>query len=237
MAVVIGNKIELVSIEQVIKNEKNKKVYVSKVYDILQDNILQVAMPIYEGKIVPLELGGKFTACFYTDRGLLQSNVIVSSRYKSGNLFYLEITLLSEPEKVQRREFYRHNCLIDAKIRVVSDDEFTTGQLEDITLTEDDLSWKDAKILDLSGGGARIVQLDNMDRDEVIKLKFEASTPTDNFSFSLFARVLACTQLANKAGLYELRMEFMKIKQEERDKIVKYIFDTERLARAKELGH
>lgn len=236
MGLAIGNKIELVPLEQVIKNEKNKMVFVSKLYDVLKSNSLQIAMPIYEGRIVPLEVGSKFSACFYTDKGLLQCNVLVTSRYKSGNLFFLEVLMLSEPKKVQRREFYRHNCLIDAKIRIVSDEEFTTGMLDDLSKTEDDLEWVDAKILDISGGGARIVQRADLERNEVIKIKFVAIIVDEAVTFNLFARILGSSSMVGRSDLFEQRLEFMKIRQEERDKIVRYIFECERMARAKEMG-
>ena len=41
MGIAIGNKIELVRLDQVIRNEQNKKVYVSKIYDILDQDKLQ----------------------------------------------------------------------------------------------------------------------------------------------------------------------------------------------------
>ena len=64
MGIAIGNKIELVRLDQVIRNEQNKKVYVSKIYDILDQDKLQIAMPIFEGRIVPLDLDERYTACF-----------------------------------------------------------------------------------------------------------------------------------------------------------------------------
>ena len=124
MGISIGNKIELVMLDDIIKNESNKKVYVSKIFDILPGNKLQIAMPIFEGKIVPLSVSDKYSACFYTDKGLLQCNVIITSRYKDGHMFFLEVLILGQLEKVQRRQFYRYVCKLNAKIRVVSDQEY-----------------------------------------------------------------------------------------------------------------
>lgn len=236
MALTIGNKIELVKLEQVIKNEPNKKVYVSKIYDVLPGNKLQIAMPIYEGKIVPLALDDKYTACFYTGKGLLQCNVLITSRYKSGNLFFLEILMLGELSKVQRREFYRYRCTIDAKIRVVSDEEYETGIPDDISVPEDMLPWDDAKLLDISGGGAKLVQKNNLEKNEVVKLKFIVSILDEALYFNLFARILSSTRFNGRTDIYEQRLEFMKITQEDRDKIIRFIFENERMARAKESG-
>ncbi len=236
MGISIGNKIELVRLDQVIKNEQNKKVYVSKIYDILAPNTLQIAMPICEGKIVPLAVNDKFAACFYTDKGLLQCNIIVKSRYKDGNLFFMDITLLGELEKVQRREFYRFVCRLDGKIRVVSDEEYETGIPENIIESEDELEWNEAKILDVSGGGAKIFQKNYLERNEVVKIKFSAMVMNEVFNFSLFARVLSSKRVQNHTDIVEQRLEFMKIAKEDRDRIIKYIFESERMHRAKETG-
>lgn len=236
MGISIGNKIELVLLEQIIKNDSNKKVYVSKIYDIMPNGLLQIAMPIYDGKIVPLSVNEKYSACFYTDRGLLQCNVIITARYKNGNLFFLDVRMLNELNKVQRRAYYRYSCLLDGKIRVVSDDEFTTGMLDDPSIPEIDLPWDDVKILDISGGGAKIVGHKHLDRDEVIKIRFMVAILDEIVSFNLFARILSSTPLKNKSGLYELRLEFMKISLDDIDKIIKFIFESERVARAKDMG-
>ena len=42
--------------------------------------------------------------------------------------------------------------------------------------------------------------------------------------------------MQNHAGLVEQRLEFLKITKDERDNIIKYIFECERLNRAKEMG-
>ncbi len=236
MGVSIGNKIELVKLEDIIRNENNKKVYVSKIYDILPGNKLQIAMPIYEGKIVPLTVSDKYSACFYTNKGLLQCNVIIVSRYKDGNMFFLEVLILGELEKVQRRQFYRYSCMLNAKIRVVSDEEYETGVPDVEVISEDDLEWNDAKLMDISGGGTKIVQRYYLDKNEVVKIKFILSVEDYVFRFSLFARVLSSTHMQNRSELVEQRLEFLKITKEERDNIIKYIFECERRNRAKEMG-
>ncbi|MGN0368567.1 MAG: flagellar brake protein [Wujia sp.] len=234
MGIAIGNKIELVSLEQVIRNDQNKRVYVSKIFDILPGGKLQIAMPIYEGRIVPLEVDNKYTACFYTERGLLQCNVVVVSRYKSGNLFFLDVLMLGELQKVQRRQFYRYDCRIDCKIRVVSDYEYETGIPEDLSIPEDELpTWQPGRILDISGGGARLVEKQDLERNEVVKLKFTVSILDEVLRFQLYARILSSIGIQGRA-MYEQRMEFLKITQEERDKIIRFIFESERMARAKE---
>ncbi|MBR4515423.1 MAG: flagellar brake domain-containing protein [Lachnospiraceae bacterium] len=236
MAVSIGNKIELVKLEQVIRNDPEKKVYISKVYDVMPNRMLQIAMPILEGKIVPLEVGGKFSACFYTGKGLLAANCTVEKRYKSGNLFYLEIKLLAEPTKVQRREFYRYSIKLDCQVRPISEKEFETGIPEDTSVPEVNLPSNPARMLDLSGGGIRLAQKAALKKNEHVKVIFVLPFPEGPQRFILIARVLSNTLMEGKGEVYEQRMEFLRVKSEERDSIVRFIFERERADRAKESG-
>ncbi len=237
MAIVgVGNKIELVRLDQLINNDQNRKVFISKVYDILPKKKLQIAMPIFEGKIVPLEVGDRYNAVFYTAGGLLQANVSIASRYKSGNLFYMDVELLAEPTKVQRREFYRYNCKIDLKIRKVTEKEYETGVPEDMSVPEESL-FETGRILDISGGGLRLIQSKNYDRNQLVKVQFTIPILNEIDTFHLFGRVISSTLLMEgKHDVFEQRMEFLKIRQEDRDKIVRFIFESERMARAKESG-
>lgn len=239
MSISIGNKIELIKLEDVIKNTENKNVYISKIYDIITPDSIQIAMPIFNGKIVPLPVNEKFSACFYTDSGLLQCNVIITSRYKNGNLFFLDVLMLGELKKVQRREYYRYNCVLDARIREVSDHEFLTGQPESVTGDPDkpvEILWENIKILDISGGGAKIASKKQLERNMTIKITFILMIVDEVAVFDLYARILACNLMRGRDDLYELRMEFMKISQEDRDKIIRFIFESERVARAKKIG-
>ncbi|MBQ9199471.1 MAG: flagellar brake domain-containing protein [Lachnospiraceae bacterium] len=234
MGLSIGNKIELVKLEQIIRNDGIKKVYSSKICDIMPKNTLQISMPIYEGKIVPLNVGDKYSACFYTDKGLLQTNVTVSSRYRSGNLFFLEVVMLGKLEKVQRREFYRYKCIMNGRMRIVSDEEYEKGDRYD--LTDRELVWNDLKIIDISGGGVKVVSKMDLEKNDVVKVEFKIAILNAIHSFSIMARILSNSSIAGHTGLYEQRLEFLRISQEDRDIIIKYIFESERQNRAKESG-
>ncbi len=234
MGLSIGNKIELVKLEQIIRNDSNKKVFSSKICDIMPKNVLQISMPIYEGKIVPLNVNDKYSACFYTDKGLLQTNVLITSRYRSGNLFFLEVTMLGNLEKVQRREFYRYKCIMNGKMRIVSDEEYEKNGAYD--LSNQDITWSDLKIIDISGGGLKIVSKMDLDRNEIVMVNFKISILDSVHDFNLMARILSSNAISGHSGLYEQRLEFLKMDQEDRDIIVKFIFESERQNRAKESG-
>lgn len=230
MGITIGCKIELVSLDDIARNVQNKKVYVSKVYDVLETNLLQIAMPIYDGKMIPLSVGSSYSACFFTDKGLYECNISVSSRYKSGNLFFLEVILLTQLKKVQRREFFRLDCSINSKIRIMTDEEYETGVYDEST------SWEDAKIVDISGGGVKLIKQNYIEPNEMIILQFDLPIEGKVIPMELVGRILRSIPFQGRTDIYDERIEFINITKEKRDIIVKYIFECQRMMRAKESG-
>ena len=59
---VIGSRMELVS-KKSLRNNEERIVYASQILDFNDDSIV-CAMPIYEGRIVPLEAGKRFECIF-----------------------------------------------------------------------------------------------------------------------------------------------------------------------------
>ena len=144
--------------------------------------------------------------------------------------------MLSELSKVQRREFYRYKCSINALIRVISDNEYETGIPDNTSVPERELDWDSAKILDISGGGVKLIQKKHLEKNEIVKVNFMVSVLDEPFLFNLFARILSSFQINGRNDVYEQRLEFMKISPDDRDKIIRFIFESERLARAKDTG-
>ncbi len=75
-----------------------------------------------------------------------------------------------------------------------------------------------------------------MDRNQTIKITFYLMIVDEVATFDLYARILASNPMRNREDMFEQRMQFMKIEQEDRDKIIRFIFESERVARAKGIG-
>ena len=65
----IGDKIELTHVKSAYRRKLSDRTYGSKLLDYDGFREAKVSMPIYEGKIVPLELGDEYDLCFFTSFG------------------------------------------------------------------------------------------------------------------------------------------------------------------------
>ena len=78
--VVAGQIVELQAVSPVTEEEDGaekseaveKKVYRTKVFDVLSEDQLEIMMPLEKGKVVLLPVDGEFDLCFYAEKGLYQ---------------------------------------------------------------------------------------------------------------------------------------------------------------------
>ena len=235
----IGNKLDLEKIDKSITIAGKRQVYISKVLDVNenQSENLYVSMPVQEGHIVPLSVGQEFYATFYTKSGLLQSHVVVVGRYKKGNLFLMEIQLLSSLEKVQRREFFRFDCRIPMSYRILSKEEQIMIENEEMyEISDMQLEWKTAAMLDLSGGGMCFVTANRENHNIYVQVKFELLMSDQPTTIYAFADLLRCEQNRNNNAIYDCHLKFWRMNNTVREQIVRFIFDEQRKQRSKESG-
>ena len=115
----IGDKIDirvLQEVEQAEKTDVTVKTYKSKVLDFCSNGNMEIAMPMEAGKLVLLQLGVRYELVFFSRESLYRTVGQVKERYKKDNIYMLEMELKSQPEKFQRREYFRYPCLLDLSL-------------------------------------------------------------------------------------------------------------------------
>ena len=236
----LGNKIEMQEIDtsmNAAKSHENKRVYVSQIleFDENEDNLISIAMPIYEGKLIPLEVDKRFDMYFYTAKGIYSGQAVIENRYKSNNIYILLVRVTSQLKKFQRRQFFRLDTNVEIRYKEFSaDDEKYYRLMGKISDSMNEKAFSAGISLDISGGGARFVSKDNLQKDSNILVQM--TLPMDNKVCKLdsVAKVIASIPARNKNNVYENRIEFVQIKDDEREQLIKYIFWEERNRRKKQ---
>ena len=229
-----GSKIELEAIDRVLQEDGSyqRKKFDSKVVDVIDEDRLEILMPMEQTKLVLLPVNGEYDIHFFTTKGLFQCLVRVVNRYKNGNLYLLEIELISNLQKYQRREYYRYSCLLPLNYRILTNAEKIALESKKSVLF-DELPMNSSQIVDISGGGMRFVGNDNCEINELIYTDYALS---NGKKFHHVAKVLAVKPLDNpsKEAKYEFRCQFVDILNGEREMIIRYIFEEERKKRKRD---
>lgn len=237
--ITIGDKLDLKKIEKRLSVDPDRvvPVYISQVLDEAENGDVLVAMPVSEGKVIPLSVGDEYDTTFYSKSGLLNCKMVVSGRYKKDYLFLLSLQQLSELKKVQRREYFRLSCRNPLKYRILDEverSEIEKGHPYEKELKEED--WKNGVMLDLSGGGIRFVSAFAEQKDSMIQVRFEFIVDVDPVVVYAYAHLLRSERSENNPSIYDQRIKFFRMDRNMRETIIKYIFDTQRKLRLKESG-
>lgn len=235
----IGDKVDLIKIDTrlSVNTEKKPIQYGSQVLDESGENSLYISMPIHEGKLIPMSVGQELEATFYTKGGLFQSKVVVQGRFKKGTLFLMEIKLLTVPKKIQRREYFRFPCRYPLEYRIIEGVEKEVVEPGDAYNTDEwQLEWKNGVMLDLSGGGIRFVSPYLEKKNSLVQVRFSITLDDTVDVIYAFARMLRSEKNPNKQNLFDNRLEFWRMDQGTREKIIRFIFEEQRKNRSKQLG-
>lgn len=242
----VGNKIDIMEINNSKKSDlvenrpirEGKVVYKSQVFDILDNDELKILMPFDGPKVVVLPLNGSYNMCFYTRTGLFQCVGNVIDRYKTSNQLVLVVALKTGLQKVQRREFFRLQKILDIDYRMLTEQESQMESVEEILKFEQnqdsEMNYFQGIVVDLGGGGARFISTQQYDISTYIIIKLKITVNSEQKRLRVIGRIINSEKLQNKSGQYETRVEFVRIKNQDREKLIQYIFEEERKMRQKE---
>lgn len=235
--VIPGNRVEIQAVERTkyIDNTETKKVYQTKVYDILSDDRLEIYMPMDKTKLVLLPVNAEYDLYFYTQAGLYQCFATVIDRYKADNQFILLLELTSNLRKFQRREYYRLSCALEMNSRPLEKEEIEAIEQKNNYIVPG-LPLKRSVIVDISGGGIRFVGSYAYETDSLVYCKYNLVIDGNSKEYTLVAKILMVRKLEDRDGLYEHRAQYINIDTAEREEIIRFIFEEERKNRKREKG-
>ncbi len=241
-ALEVGNKISLRLIKRgnvfSVKPVEDTQ-YNSSVLHILSERELIISVPLISNGILSMAVNDIFEVTFFTKNGLYQSKCVVSAKGHEGNIATVNIKLISNLERHQRREYYRldiranlswakinetqeklyidlKNAVTDARRRIIKEQI----RMEDITFSK-------ALMMDISGGGLRFNSVAQLEKDDTLVLVPDIAEISGQIPY-LMGKVVLTRPLEAKNASYENKIKFINISNEEREKIITYIFATER---------
>lgn len=228
--VVPGCRVDLQAIERspaMSHTDGHRKSHQSKVLDIISEDRIEVAMPMEKSKLILLPVDGEYDLYFYGDNGLYQCHARVVDRYKNNNIYVLVLDLISNLRKYQRREYYRFSCALEMDSRQLEEEEISVAD-QGVDKLIPELPLKSSVVVDISGGGLRFVANYAYEEQSMILCKYRLLKNGKAKEYNLVGRVLAVRELDNRKGIFEHRVQYVNLNSEEREEIIKYIFDEER---------
>lgn len=241
----IGDKIEIKQLDQSGVELKSSKTYVSQLVDFIDENRISIATPIKNGMIILLEKGTNYRLYFHSFKGLYQCNCTMLQTYREGKSILALVKVSSKVEKIQRRQYYRLECVHEIEYRLITDEEVKLEEKlligkfsqpdEKATirkrLAELYRVWIQAAITDLSGGGCRFNSEEKLESGDRVRIRLDFIIKNELKKLDLVANIISSYKMIDRAGKYEHRAEFNNISKNDREDLIKYIFEQERRLR------
>jgi len=233
-----GQRIDLKAVKRVkgTSEEYRERVYSTKIYDVVNDDTIEIIMPMEQTKLILLPVDGEYETFFYTENGLYESTVRISDRYKSNNVYIILVELQTNLRKYQRRDFYRYSCALDMETRGLTPEEVFAYRKGEMYQAPPGMPTAKGVIADISGGGLRFVSKTQYDRESLVYCNYSLFIHGGVKSYKIICKVLDTRELQNRNGEYEHRVQFLNLDNDEREEIIQYIFEEERKNRRKERG-
>ena len=211
----VGDKIEII-------REKNKtiKFYPSQILDIIEENIFIISGPIYKNEIILLHKQEKIEIGYTVEnRGIYVFSAIILDREYSP-IYKLKIKKSSEVRKYQKRAYYR----FETSIPVLKEQINKKGD-------EDEIIIEECRTKDISGNGLKLLSnLEHKVGDKII-CQFDINNET----IKIESEIVRLENIDTFDFKYALGIKFIGIEERDRDTIIKFIFEKERLLRGKGL--
>lgn len=204
----IGERLAIILLNN---NGDEEDCLISQLLEFIDDDIMEIGMPISEGRLIPLRINSRIKVIYYKDNGQYCFSAKVLSRRK-GAIHSLRIQVLSDVKKIQRRDYFRLNTIVP--IKVCYDDAKEESGYRCI----------DAFTLDISGGGLRFAS--KYDFSGLKSLMCQLNLREKILSVN--ARIVRNSSVYNEDYSFEVGVEFINIEQKVREEIINYIFDEQR---------
>ena len=221
-----GTKLELE-----LCDEEGKKLDYSLVSEfewLVDSKTLMIAAPIHEGVIYPLRIRTTINVYFIRKAGweyeLYLFKAIISGREMNENIALLRIAVISDIERVQRRQYFRLGCSLPVKFRVVESMN---------EMVNESIQFRKTIADNLSGGGICLLLEDKLDVGKLVECEI---TTGEKKEVKFFGKVIRYekSELEGKFK-YEAGIVYIKINNNDREAVVKYIFNEQRKLRKKGL--
>lgn len=212
------------------ESEEEKKYYITKIYDIPDEDHVDVLMPMEKTKLLLLEVDTEFQVYFYGRKGIYTCAARVEERYKEEQFVVASLELTSELKKQQRREYYRYSCVIGMNTKQLTGEE---AEQYEMTKNSDLFGQPEDKsvIVDISGGGIRFVTPMVYEKGKLVYCRFLLKVGDQQKTYSCVVKILSSQPVGNNTKNTEYRGEFRYLDDRERESIIHYIFEEERRMR------
>ncbi|MCL2461798.1 MAG: PilZ domain-containing protein, partial [Defluviitaleaceae bacterium] len=193
-----------------------------QVEKVMDGSRILIFIPAAYGKPVTLAKQREYAVRFVTEKGLAEYDAQIEDYARHEGLEMVIMRVTFQGEKTQRREFYRADCLLPARVIAISEEMGETA----VSPNAGPHGMSEGVIKDIGGGGIRFIT--NLDMREHSQLKCLVHLPEDDVE--ALGAIREKKHFPKSDYQYQYRVMFTGLPAVEQEKIVKFVFAEQRKA-------
>lgn len=219
-----GTKLEIEVLDYTMGATETNKYYVSEFEWAEGENVICVAAPIHEGRYLTVPSGTSMNVYINCKSEFYKVKAILIDRLVKEGLPIYRLNIESEIEKIQRRQFFRFDCVLDIKCREVE-------MINNTAVPKSKFS--NGLTRDISGGGTCLALVEGIEQGKFIECELQL---TENKSIKFYGTIVRSFKTdSDSKNKYEAGVEFYNIDNRSRETIISFIFEEQRKLRKKGL--
>lgn len=170
-----------------------------------------------------------YTIYLYMPQMVLVGSVFYHGCVKENEETVFTIELVSPLMKLQRRMHHRVSCHSKIFFQAVSP-ELVYQEENTISFEKYDISSGDFEdsMVDISGGGIRFTTKSSVNVNDYILARFEIMNEKRAVEMKVLGQVVYAGQLRNEQDCCDVRIKYVRISEEARRDIIRFVFELER---------
>lgn len=236
---------------QVVTKNSSMLALKSSVFSVTDENHISINMPIFNGKLFPLDKGIRLFVIYNVkDIGRFEFEAVVESKYLEGNLYYITLEVLSKTRKSQRRNFYRVQHFETIRLyrlaypfpeeeiekRKKTNEERKAKlaekykHMKDVIIDEEDGPEEEyyqsikVECRDISGGGMRVLSSTKIEENEPVKGEFFL----DGNQYPFIGKVIRVIETVDLVYPFDFGIVFEGMDEVVRSRLIGYVFRKQR---------
>ncbi len=239
-----GTKVEIRLVQSADSMDENRPfsgVYISNVFDILDEHTMELYLPLEGGNLVALPEHIRYEVIFLPTGGIFEAEGILEERFHRDNFYLIRMNFPSVSlRRFQRREYYRLDCNIPVMYSSLEENEAKCESMEELhELMKENISAMRVRgygtILDISGGGIRFSTKTDMSGCKDLLFQFQITSGEEILKIEVIGHVIRSTYFED-SRIFSNSIRFIFKDAKLQEKIIRYIFEEERRIRQKEQG-
>ena len=211
----IGDKLEIYDCSR-----NSSRIYISQLFDIINDETLLISGPIHNKMLVPFYENNLIEVVYYKkNKGKFSFEAKILKVIKKG-MYRIKVKRTTKIRKIQQRNYYRLSCRIPiTKIHNINEDSLDKAIREECIVD------------DISGGGIGIFCNFPHDNGETVDIQIDFQ----GLNLNITGKIIRITDSKNRDYKFNIGVKFEDLDDNDRDKIISFIFKEQRKLRKKGL--